>query len=408
MISVLKAREEIMSRASVTETEEIELINSLNRTLAQEVRAPFNVPPFNNSAMDGFAVLANDLENASVYEPVILDIVDDVRAGYVSCKCVSSGKTIRIMTGAPVPEGADSVVPVEDTKLLDNGKISIAKKFIKGSHIRLSGEDILKGESILTKGDRISPVFMGLLASVGMAQVKVYKRPSVGILATGDEIVDIHEKPGKGQIYSSNTYTLLGQITETGARGINLGIVRDSKSDLKQRFEQGLEKSDILCTTGGVSVGDYDYVREVLTAIGYDEIFWRVAMKPGKPLSFGRIGDKFVFGLPGNPVSSMIVFEEFIRPFLLKIMGRNLIYRPEADVIMEEKLEKKPGRLHFVRVRLNRKDNGIYARVAGAQGSGTLKSMLYADALLLVPETKGNLDPGDPVKAHFINLPEDH
>jgi molybdopterin molybdotransferase len=351
--------------------------------------------------MDGYAVRSEDVQNASSHHPVRLEVIEDLPAGFISKKRVEKGKAIRIMTGAPIPKGADTVVPVEDTKQ-DDQFVLIFTTLPSDENIRKAGEDVKKGERVMSAGDLIRPSEVGMIASVRRSFVSVYQRPLVAILCTGEELVDVDGILDEVKIVSSNSYTLAAQVKDCGAIPVQLGIVRDRKEEIKEKLLQGI-RADVLISSAGVSVGDYDFVKDALKDLGMEMIFWKVAMQPGRPLVFGTIQGKPVFGLPGNPVSSMVSFEQFVRPSLLKMMGHRQLYRPVIEAVLKEDIQKKPGRRHFMRAFVSFEKDQYFASVTGPQGSGILKSMVKANGLVIVPEDREMVRVGEKVKVQLLD-----
>ena len=402
MISVEEARRIILENIRpLKETEAKEMCSCLGRVLAFDLMAKENIPPFSNSAMDGFAARAKDLAGASRENPKTLEVIESLAAGYTAKRSVGSMRAIRIMTGAPLPKGADSVVMVEDTKNKEEFVI-IFKEVEKGENVRYAGEDVKKGEIVIKNGTVLKSGHIGLLASLGAGKIKVFRQPRVAILATGDELVEIGQRLSPGKIRNSNAYSLYGQALKMAALPILLGIARDNKKDLEQKIRKGLS-ADMLLVSGGVSVGDYDFVKDVLKDLGTQMKFWRVAMKPGKPLAFGMMNGVPVFGLPGNPVSSMISFEQFVRPALLKMSGAREISRFYLPAIAKEDFEKKKGLRYFLRVILENKDGQLYASLTGPQGSGILKSMALANGIMELPEDMEVLRKGEKAKVTYLD-----
>lgn len=400
MISVDEALESILSHIHPLGSEKVSLSDALGRVIAEDICAPRDIPALDNSGMDGFAVKWSDIKKASPKHPVRLDVVESIPAGSVSTKTLKKGQAARIMTGAPVPKGADTVIPVEETEMGD-GSVAIFKGALPGEYIRRAGEDVKKGDRVILAGDSVRPAEVGMLASMARSFVFVYRRPSVAILCTGDELVDVDEDLGEAKIVSSNSYALAAQVKDCGAIPIQLGIAKDRKEEIKERLSEGLG-ADVLLSSAGVSVGDYDFVKEALTDLGMEMVFWRVAMKPGKPLVFGILKGKPVFGLPGNPGSSMISFEQFVRPSLLKMMGHRQILRPLVDAILKDDIRKEPGRRHYIRASVSFEKSHYVAHVAGAQGSGILRSMLKANGLIIVPEDREIVRAGEKVKVQLL------
>jgi len=402
MISVEEARRIILSHVKVLGAEKVNLFSALGRILAEDVLSPLNIPPWNNTAMDGFAVRAEDTRGASPESPVILEVIEDLPAGYMARHPVGPRQAIRIMTGAPIPDGADAVVRVEETELIDDHQIKVFVEVEPARDIRMAGEDIKKGAVILEKGSLVRPPDVGLLASIQRSFIAVYQRPVVAILSTGDELVDIDEPLVKGKIVNSNGYSLAAQVLECGGIPVQLGIAKDTKEDLEEKFSQGLE-ADVLISSGGVSVGDYDFVKQVLKNLGTEMQFWRVAMRPGSPLAFGIMRGKPAFGLPGNPVSAMVTFELFVRPALLKMSGRKKIFRPLLKALAEEDIKTAEGKKHFIRVTLKLKKGRYHASTTGPQGSGILRSMSLSHGLAVVPETQSLVKAGEEVLVIPLN-----
>ncbi|TRZ93262.1 MAG: molybdopterin molybdenumtransferase MoeA [Dehalococcoidia bacterium] len=416
MISVEEALGKVLGFVDVLEEEERSLLDCLGQVLAEDIYAPFDVPPHDNSAMDGYAVQAESIRGASYERPRILRVVGEVAAGHVTGLKVELGTCVRIMTGASLPEGADTVVPFEATDEVDRKRTSASEAEIgircslpEGSNIRQSGEDIAKGELVMRCGRLLHPAEIGMLASLGKGTVLVIRRPVVAILATGDEVLDVNQPLLPGKIYSSNTYSLAAQVLSYGGIPRVLGIAPDDVGQLSRALRRGLS-CDMLVTSGGVSLGDYDVVKQVLAAEG-DISFWTVCMKPGKPLAFGtfrRNGKKNVphLGLPGNPASSMITFEVFGRPAILKMMGKRNLTRPSVTAVMESPIKNDDNRRIFARVIVSRREGKYFARLTGPQGSGVLTSMAKANGLAVIPETTKELKPGTTVDVMLLGWGE--
>lgn len=401
MIGVAEASRLILKHAQPLNPEIVDLNESFGRVLAEDIYSDSDIPLFDNSAMDGYALKYSDTRDASRTNPKILEVVEDVRAGYLPKKRIRDNQAIRIMTGAPIPVGADSVIMVEDTRK-NEGFVEIFKEVKRSENIRKAGEDIKKGTKVIRKGTLLKSSHMGLLASVGKPKVKVARRPKVAILATGDEVIDIDKKLTKGKLRSSNTYTIYGQILNCGGVPENLGIAKDRPKELKEKIRKGLD-CDLILTSGGVSVGDYDIVKDVLAELGTEMKFWKVAMRPGKPLAFGIIRGVPVFGLPGNPVSSMVTFEMFVRPLILKMLGQREDNRIEVEAALHEAIEKKKGLRYFLRAQTEWHDGAYRTRTTGPQGSGILRSMALANSLIILPEDKGYFKRGAKVMVRFFD-----
>ena len=415
MISVEEAQERLLSHVSVLKKEEVPILDCLGQVLAEDLRSAINVPPLDNSAMDGYALRARDTAGAQRGPARLLRVIGTVAAGSISDKEVVPGTAIRIMTGAPVPKGADSVVRFEDTDetVRQRGgalsEIGICVEAKEGQNIRRAGEDIAEGQVVLPAGTIIRPAEVGVLASLGRSAVSVIARPVIAILATGNELVEVGQPLPLGKIYNSNSYSVAALVRRYGGVPRVLGIALDSKESLVAALRRGLE-ADMLITSGGVSVGDYDLVKEVLAQEG--EIgFWSVRMKPGKPLAFGQIKgvEKSVphLGLPGNPVSSMVAFEMFARPAILKMMGKRNLTKPTIEAMLEDRILNSDGRRVFTRAIVEKRGNKYFARLTGPQGSGVLTSMSLANGLVIVPEDVAEVKPGDTIQVMMLDWDED-
>ena len=401
MISVEDAQKSILDMIRPMGRERAGLLNSLGRVLAEDVHSSRSIPPWNNSAMDGYALRAEDVRGATRETPKGLRVVEEIQAGVVATHRVGPGEAIKIMTGAPIPDGADAVVLVEETERISEDEVHIFLDAPKGEAIRLAGEDVKPGETVLAQGARLGPASLGMLANIGRARVYVYQKPRVAILATGEELVDLGDSPGVGQIFNSNSYALAAQVLEAGGEPLLLGIARDDAEDLTRRINDGLA-ADLVITSGGVSVGDFDLVKSTLGGLGNDMRFWRVRMKPGKPMAFGMLNDKPVFGLPGNPVSTMVSFELFVRPSLLKMQGHKRLFRPAVEARLLHPLTKSPERRHYVRSIVYREGGEWVVRAIEAQGSNILHSMVRANGLLVFPEYETELAAGSRVQVILL------
>jgi molybdopterin molybdotransferase len=395
VISVEQAVQLILKQIRPLPGEEVRILDARGRILFENVRAARHVPPFDNSAMDGFAVRWADVEHASPDSPAVLRVLETVPAGYVAKQRVAPGTATRIMTGAPVPRGADTIVRVEDTETKGD-EVRIRRVEGAKSHVRKAGEDIRSGAIILQKGKRLSSADIGLLASVGKARVKVYRTPAVALISTGDELLNVEDKPQPGKIVNSNSYTLAAAIAEVGAVPRVLGIARDTRKGLAAAFRQALS-CDVIVTSGGVSVGDFDFVKEAFGDVGVKMHFWRVAQRPGHPMAFGRIGMKPVFGLPGNPVSSLVSFLLYTRPALLKMMGHEKLFLPVAEATLEHDIQKRHRLKEFIRCRIRRENGQLFASSTGTQSSGVLRSLSLAQGLIVVREEQELLAKGSRV-----------
>jgi molybdopterin molybdotransferase len=402
MISLELAREKILENAEPLSSEEVDLMSAWGRVLASDVYAGHNVPPNDNSAMDGYAVRAVDLKKAGPDNPLTLKVVGEVAAGTAYTAVLQKGEAVSIMTGAPVPKGADSIVPVEYTRQTEN-QVSLYISPRSGDHIRRAGEDLKQGNLILHKGQSIAAAQLGILASLGLSRVTVVKRPRIAILATGNELQAVGEPALEYRIYNSNSYTLTAQVLDAGAEPVNLGIAPDNIAKLKQILSKA-DNCQILITSGGVSMGKYDLMQAVFKDLGMELVFWKVAIKPGKPSLFGRCDKRLVFGLPGNPVASMVTFEAFIRPAIYKLLGKKQVLPDYITAIATENIKKKPGRKHLVRVMLTQKDGRYYATTTGQQGSGMLSSMLGAAGLMIIPADSAGIAAGETATVQLLNI----
>lgn len=402
MIQVDEAREIILSKIETKGVEKVSLDDALGRILAEDIIARRSNPPMDNSAMDGYAVITADIQSATPDNPVKLEVVEHVPAGAVAKGTLKSKQAMRIMTGAPIPPGADAVLMQEDTDKNGNGILAKDKTEV-GENIRLAGEDVKEGDLVIRKGVTITPSQIGMMAVVGRSNIYVSQRPTVAILSTGDEIVELDGNPTGPCIYNSNGYMLAAQIRSAGGIPCYLGVARDDEKDLMEKFDWAL-KCDIVVSSGGVSVGDYDLVKATLDKMGNEMVFWKVAMKPGKPLAFGKIGDVPIFGLPGNPVSSFVSFEQFARPAIKKTMGARDILPRTVQAKLTRTIHKKTGRLHFMSAVVSW-DRGEYTVApAEEQGSGVLKSTVNANGLLVFPLEKDELKSGEQVTVQLLEV----
>jgi molybdopterin molybdotransferase len=405
-ITPAEALEIVLGHTPVLGAETVSLTDALGRVLAEPVSATRTLPPADNSAMDGYAVRRADLAGASPERPVTLPLAFEIPAGGAAPRPLRSGETARILTGAPVPPGADAVVRQEDT---GPGQTGIAFRIEPepGENVRRAGEDVKRGEQVLAAGGLLGPAHIGLLASLGRVFVSVHQRPRVAIASSGDELVEPDGDVTGGRIVSSNSWSIASCCRTLGARPVYLGIARDTPEDTERRLRAGLA-ADVLVSSAGVSVGDRDHVRGALEKLGCRLLFWGVKMKPGYPLAFGRFGEDggrgpLVFGLPGNPVSALMTFEQFVRPVLRRMTGHARLHRPSLRARLGETLRKKPGRLHFVRVALERHGDDVVARSTGSQSSGVLSSLTRAQGVLLFPAEVRELREGEYATVQVID-----
>jgi molybdopterin molybdotransferase len=385
----------------------VPLDDALDSVLAEDVVSRLDIPPWTNSAMDGYAARGEDVRGASDAQPVRLRVVEQLPAGQFPTRPIGPGECARIFTGAPLPEGSDSVIRQEDT---DSGvsTVTILKDRDVGVNIRRVGEDIRRGSTVLTAGTQLGPAHLGVLASLAVAHPLVYRRPRVAILASGDEVVDVDQPEdilAGRKIASSNTHTLVALVRLAGGEPVNVGIARDTQESLREHLSAALE-CDLLVTTAGISVGEHDYVRAVLEQLGAELRFWKLRMRPGAPVGFGVLGKVPWIGLPGNPVSTMVTFELFVRPAIRKMMGHELPFRRSVAVLAAEPIKLKPRLQHFLRAIVTEAADGrLEARLTGPQGSGILTSMVLANALLVIPEGQFDTPAGTPVQALVFSDP---
>jgi molybdopterin molybdotransferase len=391
-MSFEQARERILNAiAPITARQRLALRDALGRILAEDIISPLDVPPATNSAMDGYAVIAEDLPATGTAR---LRIAGQALAGQPYGGQVARGECIRIMTGAVMPEGADSVVIQEDVSL-DGEQIVVGTGHRAGQNIRLAGEDLARGAVALARGHRIKPADLGLLASLGFAEVDVYRRPRVAFLSTGDELRGVGTPLAAGEIYDSNRYTLFGALERLGMEVHDMGVVPDEPGALEAAFRQAARRNDVVISTGGVSVGEADHTRVILDRLG-KVAFWRIAIRPGRPLAFGHIDNALFFGLPGNPVAVMVTFYQLAQPALLRLAGAASITRRRFRVKALEALRKRPGRTEFQRGRLETGPDGtLGVRLTGAQGSGILRSMSVGDCFVVLEDERGPVKAGE-------------
>ncbi len=402
MIPLQQATDRVLGAVEVLEPQDVPLADALGAVLAQSITARESIPPFPNTAMDGFAVLAADTVGASADQPVRLSVTDTVAAGSVSTTELVSGTAQRIMTGAPMPPGADAVVMVELTQI-DGDDVLVGAEVSVGNHIRPAGDDMVEGEVVFTPPTVLSPGHIGVLAALGYPTVKVVARPVVGVFSTGDELVVGDAPLGPGQIRDSNRPALLALCGQAGIPTIDLGVLPDDEDAIEAALAEATSRCDALLTSGGVSMGDFDFVKKVLVRRG-DLNWMQVAIRPAKPLAFGLIDDTPIFGLPGNPVSSMVSFELFARPALRKMAGHSQLHRRRVRAIADETFARgRDGKLHLMRVNARPQPDGSWRiRSAGGQGSHQLRAMADGDALALCPDGDG-LRPGDTVDVMLLD-----
>lgn len=411
-LTVAEALSAILNAVSVLPAEEIPLDASLGRVLAEPVRAKDSLPPFANASMDGYAVRASDVANSGPEHPVALPVVADIAAGSIADQSLQPGTAARIMTGAPLPTGADAVVPVEDTsepwrdpRRPLPASVEVKRAVPAGAYVRYPGEDVRQGTVVLPAGRLVRPQEIGLMAALGVARLLVIRRPRVGVLATGDELIPVDQPLTPGKIRNSNGYTQIAQVASLGAVPESLGVAGDSEAAVRERLDAGLEAGvDLFVSSAGVSVGAYDVVKAVLEEDG-NVAFWRVRMRPGKPLAFGTYGSVPFLGLPGNPVSAMVSFERFARPAILKMGGRTDLDRPTVWVTIQEAIQSD-GRESYIRAKVARVGDEYVAQTTGQQGSHMMTSLTSANALIIVPEGVLSVERGEQLQALMIDWPE--
>jgi molybdopterin molybdotransferase len=418
MLSVEEARERILSYFSVLPSESTPLVEALGQVTSEDFVASFDIPPLANSAMDGYAVLASDTAGASKETPVELPVTGVIAAGQLPDHPLESGTVIRIMTGAPVPENADAVVPFEDTDELErrasgesSDSIAIHLQAEPWDNVRGAGEDVEVGETVISKGQILRAGEIGVIASLGHSEVKAFRRPVVAIVSTGDELLQPGEDHQPGKIFNSNAFSIAAMVTRYGGVPKILGIAKDTTESLEAALEEAMD-ADLVVTSAGVSKGDYDVVKDVLSSKG-EIALWSVRMRPAKPLAFGVLerkdGTKVPhLGLPGNPVSAMVAFEQFGRPALRLMLGKPLADKPTIEAIMDDPIRNHDGRRVYARVHAYKDENGIYrAKSTGNQSSGVLSSMALANGLAICPDDIGMIDVGEVAKVEMLDWPDD-
>ena len=399
MITMEEAIDLVVASTGTIEEIQIDLMDALGRILAQDVVSDIDMPPFNKATMDGYAVIGEDLANASTDNPGVLDVVEEIPAGAVPKHTISSGQASGIMTGAPVPPGADAVVMVEDTETNQNGdSVRIFASTASGKNIAPQGEDVRKNQRVLRSGCHIRPPEIGILAAVGCVRVPVRRKPVVGIVATGSEIVEPKNLPAPGQIRNSNGYSMAAQIENAGAEARYLGIVADDSGALEDVISRGLDECDIFLLSGGVSAGLYDLVQGAMKSCGVTVHFDRIKMKPGKPLTFGTKGDKLIFGLPGNPVSAVVGLELLVRPAIRGMQGIRTLHHRTVVGNLEDRFEQVPGRKQFVPACSVEEDGLWRSKWVGHHGSADLFSLASANSLFVVDSEVESLEPGSDVE----------
>jgi len=391
-----EARRIILDATHLLDSERVQLLDAAGRALAEDFCAPWDMPRWDNSAMDGFAVRAAD---AAAQKELIIS--GYIPAGSAAPQAVEPGCAIKIMTGAPIPPGCEVVVPFEET-VEQKDRVRLLTTLRSREHIRFRGEDVSAGDKVLPAGSLLRPPEINLLASFGQSLVPVYQRPRVAILSTGDELVELGTSPGPGQIVNSNAFSLAAAVREAGGDPFLLGIARDTMDSHREKLAMGLA-ADVLITSAGVSAGDRDLVRDVLAQLGVEQKFWKIAIKPGRPTAFGVKGKTLVFSLPGNPVSTMVTFELFVRPALRKMQGKSPALQPFARAILAEPVRKRPERVQFLRVQVRSEEGRLMASSSGDQNTGILRTMVRANGIVMLPFERDRFEAGDEVDVLLLD-----
>lgn len=405
MLTVAEASERILADIKPLDVETVPIRQALGRVLAEEISATVTMPPWSNASMDGYAVRSADITAVMAREPVKLRVVGTIAAGGFASRPLKRGEAMRIMTGAPIPEGADSVIRKEDT---DGGadKVEVRDARDVWKNIRPAGEDFQRGDVLAKRGASLKAAMIGVLASTGVKEVKTFRRPRVAIISSGNELVDLDEfdeVAAARRIVSTNSYTLDALTRQAGGIPIDLGIAADTKASLRRKLDSAVD-SDLILTSAGVSVGDLDHTRDVFESLGGKQKFWKVKMRPGAPLAFGMLNDVPWVGVSGNPVSAMVSFELFVRPALRKMQGYSALFRRTIKVTLEEDVKIAAKLTHFLRAVVSRGADGAFtARLTGIQSSGVLTSMVKANALLIVPETSPKVPKGSQLSAIMLD-----
>ncbi|HZK57365.1 MAG TPA: gephyrin-like molybdotransferase Glp [Clostridia bacterium] len=404
-ISMKRAGEILLNEDIKPEITDMPILDSLEYILAEDIESDINMPPFDRTPLDGYALRSEDTINANEENPVTLETIDSIQAGYVSKKTIGKGQAIRIMTGAKIPEGADTIVRYEDTVFTDKD-VKVFSRLKPNSNIVRAGEDIAIGDIVLKKGKTISPADIGILATLGKSKVKVYKRPKVAILSTGDELVNIDEIPCEGKIRNSNSYTIGAQVKKIGGEVKIFDICDDDTQSIKEELSLALEWGDIVITTGGVSVGDADVVKEAFEETGGKILFWKVKMKPGSPIAVAKFKDKLLFGLSGNPAAAYITFEKFVRPTILRLSGETKYEFTEVKSTLKSEFTKVSGQNRIVRAKTYYKDGGFFTELPDKHSSGVLSSLSETNSLFYIPPWTGPYRIGDSIEVELLDCLE--
>ena len=400
-ISIEQANEIILEQGIELQIIEKSILDSFDHVLGEDIKSNMNMPPFDRSPLDGYAYRAEDTINARDENPIRLEVIDFVAAGHLSSLTIGKNQAMRIMTGSKIPKGADVVMRYEDTKFTDE-EVVIFSSLTSGSNIVNMGEDMKIGDLVLEKGIVIGPAEIGIMATLGKSLVKVYKKPRIAIIATGDELINIDGELQEGKIRNSNSYTIAAQIKRLGAEPVLLGICKDGIEETKDELKSALRWADMVITTGGVSVGDADLVKEAYEALGADLLFWRVRMKPGTPIVLANYEDKLLFGLSGNPAASYITFEQFVRPTILRLMGRRKTELMEVESILESDFLKTSGQNRYVRAFTYKEDGKYYTSLPDKHSSGVISSMSGTNSIFHIPSRKGPYKKGDNIIVELV------
>lgn len=401
MIRVEEALSKILDAVSPLGQEKVNLLDALGRVIGEDVYAGRTIPPKDNSSMDGYALRAGDTRGASAETPAILEVIEEIPAGSCPARRIGPGQAARIMTGAPLPEGADAVVRMEESRKED-GRVAILAGADVGQYIRRAGEDMQPGDQVISRGEVIRPAEIGMLAALGRSFVSVHQRPLVAVVATGNELTDIDTPPSPWKIVGSNSYSLAALVLDCGAIPLQIEIAKDRRDDLLAQF-RAATRADLIVSSGGVSVGDFDLVKGIMGEQGNRMQFWRVAMTPGRPLAFGMLGEIPAACLPGNPGAVMVCFEQFVRPAILKMMGHTNLFRRIVRARLSEDITQKPGIRHFIWARVRRDEEGCTVVTTCDHGSGILKSMVRANGLIILGEEVTKVRVGETVAVQLLD-----
>lgn len=409
-MTVEQARELLLQNVKVMDVEQVDLLDALGRVLAQDMESDIDVAPFDNSAMDGFAVRAADLSGASEAHPVRVKVIEHIAAGDAPEITVGPGEASRIMTGAPMPAGADAVVMVEYSSVIEGdgatgSLVALSREVTAGENVRLQGEEVRAGDVVVAGGDVLGPAGIGLLASTGHGRVPVFRRPRVAVLSTGSELVEVDQVPGPGKIRNSNSYSVSAQVIAAGGVPVRMEVVRDDMQATREAFTRAAENSDFIVTTGGVSVGDFDYVKPVLKELG-ELMYCKVTMRPGNPQTMGVINGVPFFGLPGNPTSTYVGFEMFVRPAIRHMTGHTKLDRPVVSARLTHDVRKKPDRRYFMRGIVSRGQDGLEVLLAGSQSSALLTAAHRGNCFVVLPEGEREFAAGQIVNCMRLDMDE--